>query len=264
MDGLRYRPTAHPQQDPGSHLLGLRPFPLIKEGKQNQTRLKWASSHLGSNPQFQPRAPQTLPKLPLPSTLMKLNSSRPRRLAWPCRTSPFSPGLASWPSADDAARCSSPRLSNDKAFRMLFSSSFISRAKGDEISYEHTPHGPFPCLRSQESEGFPHHPRELSNPLSGPSELETQRGLPLRSFICSAHFHGHLTESRASVCQGEKDTCPPTTPFRSSSHTGTRPPLRKLPLARSLFHPSRCSAGIPAFSGIRRSPKGHRHPSSCL
>lgn len=73
----------------------------------------------------------TLPKLPFPNTLMKLNSSRPIRLVWACLTSPFSPfspGLLSWLSVDDVAAplCSSPRLSNDNAFLMLFSSSLIS------------------------------------------------------------------------------------------------------------------------------------------
>lgn len=73
----------------------------------------------------------TLPKLPFPNTLMKLNSSRPIRLVWACLTSPFSPfspGLLSWLSADvvAVALCSSPRLSNDNAFLMLFSSSLIS------------------------------------------------------------------------------------------------------------------------------------------
>lgn len=73
----------------------------------------------------------TLPKLPFPNTLMKLNSSRPIRLVWACLTSPFSPfspGLLSWLSVDvvAVALCSSPRLSNDNAFLMLFSSSLIS------------------------------------------------------------------------------------------------------------------------------------------
>jgi len=73
----------------------------------------------------------TLPKLPFPNTFMKLNSSRPIRLVWACLTSPFSPfspGLLSWLSADvvAVALCSSPRLSNDNAFLMLFSSSLIS------------------------------------------------------------------------------------------------------------------------------------------
>lgn len=73
----------------------------------------------------------TLPKLPFPNTLMKLNSSRPIRLVWACLTSPFSPfspGLLSWLSVDVAAvaLCSSPRLSKDNAFLMLFSSSLIS------------------------------------------------------------------------------------------------------------------------------------------
>lgn len=73
----------------------------------------------------------TLPKLPFPNTLMKLNSSRPIRLVCACLTSPFSPfspGLLSWLSADvvAVALCSSPRLSNDNAFLMLFSSSLIS------------------------------------------------------------------------------------------------------------------------------------------
>lgn len=133
VEWLSWSPAAREQQNPGSCLLGLRPLSLNQEGKHNQTRLKCSSLNFGSDQQFCPCVPQTLPKLPLPNTLMKLNSSRPKRLAWPCRTSPFSPRLASWPSVDDAALCSSPRLSNDKAFRMLFSSSFISRTKGDKI-----------------------------------------------------------------------------------------------------------------------------------
>lgn len=72
----------------------------------------------------------TFPKLPFPNTLMKLNSSRPKRFVWALSSpfSPFSPGVFSWLSVEvvPAPLCSSPRLSNDNAFLMLFSSSLIS------------------------------------------------------------------------------------------------------------------------------------------
>lgn len=62
---------------------------------------------------------------------MKLKSSRPVLLYWWILISPFSPFspvTVSWLSvvAVAAALCSSPRLSNDSAFLMLFSSSLIS------------------------------------------------------------------------------------------------------------------------------------------
>lgn len=84
----------------------------------------------------------TLPKLPFPKTLMKLNSSRPIRLVCACLTSPFSPfspGLLSWLSVDvvAVALCSSPRLSNDNAFLMLFSSSLISVERRENFKQTH-------------------------------------------------------------------------------------------------------------------------------
>lgn len=96
------------------------------------------------------------------------------------------------------------------------------------------------------------------NPPSGSSQQQTQRRIPVSSFICSAHFHWHLINVQQGLGtqreqHGPRQSSPSDLPFILGWATSLKAPLQLVACCIVL--------GVVQESW---PPKGNRDPSSFL